>query len=203
MGEALSQLPELFYRMGKFADAEVIYRETYEHRRKHLTADAEELILGKASLARCLSDWAWSERGVGIEEASQSSAKAERAREAVRLLRECLAIRERGSRAGHWRTPDVQSRLGGALVVVAATDPESSGEARRLTLTEAESLLLKGHEAMEQNTVAPKYLRDSLIRLVRLYEAWDQPEKATVWQRKLDAFEQSTPEPPQGHREGK
>ncbi len=204
VGRALSQLPEILYRIGKFADAEALYRETYEKRLSHLAADSEELNLSKASLARCLSDWAWSERVAELQKGSQSSGNLARAREAVDLLRECLVIRLRGSRAGHWRTSDVQSRLGGALVAVAATDPASTGEARGLALTEAEFLLLKGHEAMEQiPSIDPKYRRDSLVRLVRLYEVWDQPEKAVPWQGKLDSFEQSNPERSKEDRKGK
>ncbi|MES2466424.1 MAG: serine/threonine-protein kinase [Verrucomicrobiota bacterium] len=191
IGRVLPQLPELLYRKGKFADAEALYREINEHKSKHLAGDAGERILSMASLARCLSDWAWSERG---EKGRLLSPHAERAREAVSLLRECLVIRQRGSGVVHWRTSDVQSRLGGALVVLVATDPALSDEARQTTLIEAESLLLEGHNAMAQNpTVGTKYQRDSLVRMVRLYEIWDKPRQAAVWQGKLKKLDEKTP----------
>ena len=36
-----------------------------------------------------------------------------------------------------------------------------------------------------------KYKRDSLTRIVRLYEALEKPEKVVEWQQKLDDFDKT------------
>ena len=117
----------------------------------------------------------------------------DRAREAERLLRDCLAIRLREPDAAHWRTTgDVPSRLGGALVAVAVTDANLSVEARIAKLAEAETLLLEGNEALQKGEkVDNKYKRDSLTRLVRLYDALEEPEKVVEWRKKLDEFDET------------
>ena len=60
---------------------------------------------------------------------------------------------------------------------------------------EAEALLLEANEALQQNPADQRELqRDALSALVRLYEAWDKPDKASEWQEKLAAFEKAGPE---------
>ncbi len=56
---------------------------------------------------------------------------------------------------------------------------------------EAEPLLLECYE-MRQQKKAPnsKSIRSSVTRLIRHYEAWEKPDKAAEWQRKLDDFRQ-------------
>lgn len=62
--------------------------------------------------------------------------------------------------------------------------------------TEAEAALIEGHAALQEIPEAPKQRhRYALTGLVRLYEAWNQPEKAAVWQEKLDAFEKQEAKP--------
>jgi hypothetical protein len=122
-------------------------------------------VLGAtASLARLFTDWAWAERtnivaaevtrlaSSGSLSLSGNSRTAEpslvtsaattpyeRAREAERLLREVLALRSRDS-TNSLRVADVKSRLGGALVSRAVTDPAWDAQGRRAKLSEAESL---------------------------------------------------------------
>jgi hypothetical protein len=104
-------------------------------------------------------------------------------------LRECLAVGPRGTNSTHWRTGDVKSRLGGALVSVAVTDPALNAGARLGKLAEAEALLVEGNAELQQSQSAgSKYKRDALERLVRLYEAWNKPDKLAEWQQKLEEF---------------
>jgi WD40 repeat protein len=94
------------------------------------------------------------------------------------LLRECLGLREQ-------RMPDdcrrffALSLLGGALL----------GQKK---YTEAEPLLLQGYEGMKQREAqfpqrGKRLLSETVERLVRLYEATNQPDKARTWREKLSS----------------
>ena len=186
------ELAENLYRQSKFAEAEPLYREALASRRARLAAEHEGVLSFTASLARLLAGWAWTERA-----SKPVSEIAGRSREAEHLLRDCLAIRERDRNLTHWRIADVKSRLGEALMSVAATDPTLGPAGRLAHLAEAEPLLLEGNERLQQSKSAGiKYQRDALVRLVRLYETWDEliPEKdmaaqATGWKKKLSEFD--------------
>ncbi len=55
---------------------------------------------------------------------------------------------------------------------------------------EAETLLLEAHEALQQMQKAPReLLREYHLSLVRLYENWDKPDKASEWRQKFAAFD--------------
>ena len=56
-------------------------------------------------------------------------------------------------------------------------------------LSEAEARLQKGHT--EDMQAKPQHKRDGLVRLVRLYEAWEKPEKLAEWKKKLDDFDKA------------
>ena len=186
---ALVQLSENLYRQGKYAESVPFFREKVERVRADLPFDEDEWLLSLSSTARALTDWAWNERGLPSEDKDRKTENAGRAREAVSLLRDCLAIRLRGNDKTNWRISDVQSRLGGALVAVAVTDSALTSGARLAKLTEAGSLLLEANEVLQLGKeVKSKYKSDSLTRLIRLYEAWDKPDKAAEWQQKLDDF---------------
>ena len=86
---------------------------------------------------------------------------AARAREAERLLRDVIAAG--AGQPANRQTAESKSRLGGALVAVAVADPDLDGRVRLAKFTEAEPLLLEDNQR-----------KDALIRLVRLYEAWDK-----------------------------
>ena len=208
----LQEFADTLYREDDYADAEPLYRELIESRRARLGAENATVLTATASLARLLADWAWTERGSKSEirnhsrakrdsgpEGARGSAAAEskseivrRAQEAERLLRDYLTIRLRGSKPTHWRTGETRSRLGGAVLAVAVTEPALTNEGRLAKFVEAESLLLEGNEALEQGEkVDRKYQRDSLVRLGRLYEAWGKREKAAVWQQKLADFDKT------------
>ena len=202
-----------FCASANYPKADQLYREVLASRRASFAAEHEAVLSLTASLARLLADWAWAERTnlvaaevtsltaeSGIDQSllmSAATASVERAREAERLLRDCLAIRQRGTNATHWRTSDVGSRLGGALLAVAVTDPAFNIGARLSKLTEAEPLLVEGNEALQQSQSAErKYQHDALERLVRFHEAWDElapntgkTAQAAEWKTKLADFD--------------
>jgi tetratricopeptide (TPR) repeat protein len=99
--------------------------------------------------------------------------------EAEGPARECLAIREREI-PDDWRTFNARSMLGGALL----------GQKK---YAEAEPLLLSGYEGMKQREVSippegkPR-LRETLERLVQLYEATNRPGQTAGWKQKLAAL---------------
>jgi serine/threonine protein kinase len=92
--------------------------------------------------------------------------------QADKLLRECLAIREKNE-PGAWTTYNTQSMLGGALL----------GQKKH---AEAEPLLLKGYEGMNARAKSiPPFgkvrLTEAAERLVQLYEATDRKDEAKKW----------------------
>jgi eukaryotic-like serine/threonine-protein kinase len=216
LAERLAEVAEVHYRQDHFAEAAPLYRELVELRRvRH-----KDVLDATASLARLLSDWAWTERTniVAAEVTRLTSSRSQstptnaattnqsldtsaattpydRAREAERLLREVLPLRLR-DRTNSWRSGDLKSRLGAALVSVAVTDSALDAAARRAKLSEAQSLLLEGQERLESSSAEEKYKRDALQRLVHLYESWNKPDKRAEWQQKLDAFNQAQQSPP-------
>jgi tetratricopeptide (TPR) repeat protein len=94
------------------------------------------------------------------------------------VLRECLAIREKHLPES-WLRFNAASLLGGALL----------GQKK---YAEAEPLLLQGYEGMKQREVqisvdSKMRLPEAVERIVRLYEATGQLEKARAWREKLKA----------------
>jgi serine/threonine protein kinase/tetratricopeptide (TPR) repeat protein len=92
------------------------------------------------------------------------------------ILGECLKLRQ-GSSPDHWSTFNTQSLLGGSLL----------GQRK---YAEAEPLLLSGYEGIKarQSKIPPPskvYLTQAKDRVVELYDAWGQPEKAAEWRAKL------------------
>jgi tetratricopeptide (TPR) repeat protein len=100
--------------------------------------------------------------------------------EAEGPARECLAIRE-NKLPDDWRTFNARSMLGGSLL----------GQKK---YAEAEALLLSGYEGVKQREekipadARSLRLKEALQRLVQLYEAMGQDEKATEWNAKLAAL---------------
>jgi serine/threonine protein kinase/tetratricopeptide (TPR) repeat protein len=193
----IHDLADVLYRQAKYAEAEPLYREHLQSELTHGDATDDKIVGTAASLGRLLADWAWAERVSKSEIANPKSETAERAREAERLLRNCLDIRLRGTNSTDSRVGDTRSRLGGALLAVAVTDAALTAEARQTKLTEAESLLLGGNESLQQSrSVDSKYSRNALERLVHLYEAWGKPDKLDDWKQKLAEFDKGEIEKP-------
>jgi len=104
---------------------------------------------------------------------SEASMKEGRFEEAAELLRGCLATRQKSLPEGHWLIADTVSQLGGALA--------GAGK-----FAEAEPLLLDGYAGMADNRrVLPDRKRQAIERIIRLYEAWDKPDQAFEWRRRL------------------
>jgi hypothetical protein len=96
--------------------------------------------------------------------------------EAEPVLRECLAIREK-TMPDDWSRFDAMSRLGGALL----------GGGRYAA---AEPLIVDGYQGMKARdaripTADRPRLAEAARRVIRLYEAQGQPEKADRWRVKL------------------
>lgn len=158
-----------------------------------LPTDSEATLETAASLARLLSDWAWSERtnssGKSLSPNDKRGTSAERAFEAEKILRNCVTARLASNTPASWRTADTQSRLGWALTVIAAVDSTLNSQERLAKLNEAESLLLEGSDVLQNSSrVESIYKRDALERLVRLYEVKGEPEKAADWKQKHADF---------------
>jgi tetratricopeptide (TPR) repeat protein len=98
--------------------------------------------------------------------------------EAETSLKECVAFREK-NQPDSWATFIAKSMLGGAL----------SGQGKYV---EAEPLLLAGYDGMKklENQIQPQFrdlpLGDALERLVQLYDALGNKDKAAEWRKKLE-----------------
>jgi hypothetical protein len=102
------------------------------------------------------------------------------AAEAEQHLREGLALEEKLRPVGHRSTANTRSLLGGCL-------------ARQKKFADAEPLLLQGYQGLAQaKATPPKRLREALERLVQLYDAWGQKDKADEWRKKLEAAQATT-----------
>jgi serine/threonine protein kinase/tetratricopeptide (TPR) repeat protein len=143
--------------LGRWADAEPLWRDALARRRQAAKPDRPLLAGDLIRLGRNLL--------------MQSKCS-----EAEPVLREGLAIRAQAAPDALSRF-DAMSLLGGALL----------GQGR---FAEAEPLVVQGYEGMwarEAETPAPGQprLREAADRLVRLYEAWGQPEQAAAWKARL------------------
>jgi len=160
---ALASLARVLRQEGKLAEAEAVRREELAVERK-LSGDENPFVA--TSLAELTS----------ILLAEKQFAEAEP------TARECLTIREL-ELPDEWRTFNARSLLGESLL----------GQKK---FAEAEPLLVSGYEGMKQREdtipdVGKPRLRESLQRLVQLYETTDQSEKAAEWNKKLAEFDQA------------
>jgi eukaryotic-like serine/threonine-protein kinase len=120
----------------------------------------------------------WSRLGEVQSQMAANLLKHKKFTDAERLLRQCLRVCL-AKQPDDWTTFNTRSALGETLL----------GQKK---YTEAEPLLLQGYEGMQQRQdkipTAYRQLRlsEALQRLVRLYEASEQKEKAALWRTKLD-----------------
>jgi len=93
--------------------------------------------------------------------------------EAEPLLRQALEIRKSNLKEGDWRISEVESLLGACLA--------SQGH-----FEDAEPLLTQGYVSM-RDRIGPegKMTKESLERLVALYEQWRKPERAQFYRAEL------------------
>ena len=102
--------------------------------------------------------------------------------EAEAPARQCLALRERET-PDDWRTFNARSMLGGSLL----------GQKKH---AEAEPWLLSGYEGLKQRenqipAAGRPCLKETLQRLVQLYDATGRADQAAEWKRKLAEFEKA------------
>jgi tetratricopeptide (TPR) repeat protein len=148
----------------KLVEAEDIHREALAMRRKLLGQEHPLVAISLFNLADVLCDEG-------------------KLAEAEPLVRECLSIRERRI-PDQWRVFSTRSLLGGILLA-------------RRQYAEAEPLLVSGYEGMRQreekiSADGKMHPKEALERLVQLYEATGQPEKAAEYKQKLGRVEDKT-----------
>jgi eukaryotic-like serine/threonine-protein kinase len=162
VASSLSRLGATLSVQGKHPEAEAVYREALALRRK-LPADDPQLAAVLAGLTSTLL-------------AEQKFAEAEPP------VRECLTIREK-KLPDDWQTFNARRLLGASLL----------GQKK---FAEAEPLLLSGYEGMKQRedkipASSKRYVKETLQRVVQLYEATGQSQKAAEWNKKLAEFDQA------------
>jgi hypothetical protein len=153
-----NNLASVYESLGRWADAEALRRTTVARRRRTVAPDSPVLAGDLAGLELNLltqSRWA----------------------EAEPVLRECLSIRDEAL-PDDWSRFNTMSRLGGALL----------GQAR---YAEAEPIVVFGYEGLKaREAKAPAVVRSRLmlaaaLRVIRLYEARNNPERAAEWKEML------------------
>lgn len=94
-----------------------------------------------------------------------------RAQEAEPLAREGLEISSKALPPEHWQPAEAKSVLGGCLTALAQ-------------YASAEELLRGAHQALQASQGGgPSRLESARKRLVRLYEAWGNPQQAAEWRK--------------------
>jgi len=161
---SLNNLGNVVRDQRKLVEAEDIHREALAMRRKLLGQEHPLVAISLFNLADVLCDEG-------------------KLAEAEPLVRECLSIRERRI-PDQWRVFSTRSLLGGILLA-------------RRQYAEAEPLLVSGYEGMRQreekiSADGKMHPREALERLVQLYEATGQPEKAAEYKQKLGRVEDKT-----------
>jgi eukaryotic-like serine/threonine-protein kinase len=152
-----NKLAVAYESLGRWVDAERLRRGVASSRRKAEKPDSPLLAGDLASFGMNL-----------LKQAKWSKAEP--------LLFESLAIYGKAT-PDDWRRYDAMSMLGGSLL----------GQGR---YSEAESLIIGGYEGMKaREAKVPLAGRPRMPaaadRVVRLYEAWDKPEKASEWKARL------------------
>ena len=144
------------------------------------------MLSTRASLGRLYSEWAWAER------TTAGTAAYDRAVNGEKLLRETIATRDTDAKYSAWRKAELQSRLGGALCVVATTDVGLTAATREPKLAEAEAILQRSQTVLDQDKKTDtKYRRHGIERFIRLYEAWPKPDQLAAWKQKLADFDEA------------
>jgi tetratricopeptide (TPR) repeat protein len=153
----MSNLAGLYHDLGQYAKAELLSTQALEAARRKLGGDHPKTAWLMGTLGSVLL-------------------KEQKYAEAESILRECAAIRAR-IMPDDWGRFSAESALGGSLL----------GQKR---YSEAESLILAGYEGMKAREAKIEAhnkarLHEAEERIVQLYEAWGQPEKAAAWKARL------------------
>jgi serine/threonine protein kinase/tetratricopeptide (TPR) repeat protein len=113
---------------------------------------------------------------VAMNDLAGAYLKAKQFGDAEKLVRECLALRNK-IRPDEWRRFWAESQLGAAL-------------AGQKKFAAAEPYLIKGYEGLKEResrlpSQGKRELKDAAARIVPLYEAWQKPDKAAEWKKRL------------------
>jgi serine/threonine protein kinase/tetratricopeptide (TPR) repeat protein len=154
---SMGNLAEAYHAAGKFGRAEPLLRELLKRQVKR----------EPGSLAA----------GSSLAQLGMNLLLQKKYADAEPLLRECLAIRTRHA-PDDWLTFNARSMLGAALAGLGK-------------YADAAPLLIEGYEGMKQRearipSAGKVRLTEALERLVALYEATGQKDKAAAWRKKLD-----------------
>ncbi len=150
-------LANMYQAQGRFDRAEQLFRSGLEQARKQFGPADPRTAGAMAQL--------------GLNLLHQSTWLA-----AEPILRECLVIREK-AQPDDWSTFNTRSMLGDSLM----------GQGK---FAEAEPMIVCGYEGMKASEAripgpAKPRLCEAAERVVRLYEAWGQKDKAAEWRVKL------------------
>jgi WD40 repeat protein len=207
---SMRELGGIYRTAGRLPEAVALLQQVLERRRAKLGPDhddtlgsmndlavayedagafdrAEPLLADVLEHARKMDGPAAPQTAGVLASLGLSRLKQQKYAEAEPVLRECLAIREKAI-PGHWLRFNALSLLGDALL----------GQKK---YAEAEPLLLRGYDGMKQReaTIPPPWnvirLAEAAERLVRLYEATDEKDKAAEFQRKLDSLRKAPEKP--------
>jgi eukaryotic-like serine/threonine-protein kinase len=148
---------------GKRTESEQAFREALAMRRKLLPVEEPQTAAVLAELTRTLL-------------IQQKFSEAEP------LARECLTLREKNL-PNDWLMFNSRSLLGGSLL----------GQKK---FAEAEPLLLSSYEGMKQReanipAIGKPRVKETIQRLVQLYEATGQSDKVAEWKKQLAEFDQA------------
>ncbi len=195
-GESLNNLGRLLRETGDLEGAERLYRQGLEIWRARFGEGAPRvafmmnnlgvvlleqgeldeaarylrraLAVRRDKLAPDSPDIGWSLVGLGrLYLAREDLGRAEP------LIQEAVDLYERTFEGPHWRTAEARTLLGEI-------------RQRQGRYEEAELLLVEGYEVVASEFDADhRRTRDALERIVRLYEAWGQPEAAAEYRGRL------------------
>jgi tetratricopeptide (TPR) repeat protein len=168
VANSLLSLARVLRAQGKVAEAEAVQRDALAMLRKYQGSENSDRPWALASWATVLLD-------------------QKKFVEAEPLARECLAIRTK-TIPDNWLTFNARSLLGGSLL----------GQKR---YAEAELLLLSAYEGMKQREdkipqTGKVRLKETLQRLVQLYEDTGGAAQAAEWKQKLAEFEHTQTQAP-------
>ncbi len=201
--EMLSSLGASFQTLRRLAEAEALYRRSYDRYASILGLRAPNTLGTASRLALALGAQEKHAEAVDLleglvgEERIQPASRAmlqavfglsllglEKPVAAEKTLRACVAFREEAM-PGHWLTWNAVSLLGQSL----------ADQGRH---EEAEPLLLESYEKMDPPAVSAHRKEEARARLVRLYEGWGKPEMADRWRAPSEEAEPDLDEPPDG-----
>jgi tetratricopeptide (TPR) repeat protein len=161
----INSLAGTYVFQGKHAEAEPLLREMLAYRKAKEDSESPGVADALSKLGNCLL-------------------KLEKYAEAETHLRDCHAIRV-SKQPNAWNVFNTQAQIGAALM----------GQKK---YADAEPLMLQGYEGMKKRAaqIPPGsriYVAEAIDRLVQLYDAWGQKDKAAQWRKIAEAGNKTLP----------